>query len=414
MEFARPFYMDELLRKRGNGFIKIVTGLRRCGKSYLLRKMFRERLEKDGVAHIVEVGFDERENRGLRNPDIFWEFAASNLSRHPGCVFLLDEIQMLDDFESVLNGLLSKRAEIYATGSNAKFLSKDVITEFRGRGNEIHMRPLSFSEYYGTLGGDKTARFGEYMVYGGLPMVANAAPVEDKIEILNSLYSETYIRDIVGRNRIRKPGELEDLINILSSNIGTLVNPEKLCNIFKTVKKTSISANTVAKYLNCLEDAYLVERARRYDVKGNAYIDSPFKAYCGDLGLRNARLNFRQIEETHAMENIIYNELRARKFNVDVGAVAVSEKNRNGSYCRKMLEVDFVANKGPRRYYIQSAYMMPDAEKRRQETRPLLKVGDSFKKIVVTAYAPGVQFDENGIQTMNVCDFLLNPASLDF
>ena len=414
MEFQRETYLKELLRRRGNGFVKVVTGVRRSGKSYLLRTLFKRRLLAEGIpeAAIAEMAFDGRDNRKFRDPDVFYDFAKRRME-NSDTIFLLDEIQFLGDFESVLNGLLGKKAEIYVTGSNAKFLSKDVITEFRGRGDEIHITPLSFAEYFAAFGDDRYARFQEYMLYGGIPLVALAETAEDKIAILKNLFTETYLRDIVGRNRIRKPAELENLLDILSSDIGTMTNPEKLRAIFKSVKRINITATTIGKYLGILEDAYLIEAAKRYDIKGNAYIDTPLKYYYSDLGLRNARLNFRQLEEPHSMENIIYNELRRRNFNVDVGVVTVNEKNATGNYCRKQLEVDFVANKGSKRYYVQSAYMIPDEAKRRQETRPLEKIDDSFKKIVITTHAPAPLYDDRGVLTMNVFDFLLNPDSLD-
>ena len=416
MEIQRQFYLDELIRKQHNGFIKVITGLRRCGKSYLLRTIFKNHLLAKGFRpeQIVEMAFDERDNRKFCDPDVFYEFAKRKLAGQPETIFLLDEIQLLDDFESVLNGLLGKKAEIYATGSNAKFLSRDIITEFRGRGDEIHMTPLSFSEYYAIYNDDKIGRFQEYMLYGGLPPVVLANLPEDKISILNALYTETYLRDIVGRNKIRKAVELENLLDILSSSIGSLVNPEKLRNTFRSVKHSSITADTITRYITYLEDAYLIEATQRYDIKGKAYIETPLKYYYSDLGLRNARLNFRQLEENHSMENIIYNELRHRRFNVDVGQITVNEKTSNGTYSRKHLEVDFVANKGSKRYYIQSAYMIPDEKKREQEIRSLLKIDDSFKKIVITSHAPAPLYDDHGILTMSVYDFLLNPDSLEF
>ncbi len=415
MEIQRDFFLNELLRKRGNGFVKVITGLRRCGKSYLMRTLFKNRLLSAGIPepHIVELAFDERDQQKFRNPDLFYEFAKEKLAQNGACIFLLDEIQLLEDFESVLNGLLGKKAELYVTGSNAKFLSKDVITEFRGRGDEIHIMPLSFAEYLSAFYDDKYARFQEYMLYGGIPLVALAVSVEDKIALLNSLYTETYLRDIVGRNKIRKASELEELLDLLSSNIGSLINPEKLQNIFRSVKKSKITSATISRYLGFLEDAYLLEGAKRYDIKGNAYIETPLKYYYSDLGLRNARLNFRQLEEPHSMENVIYNELRRRRCNVDVGVVSVNEKNSTGLYSRKQLEVDFVANKGSKRYYIQSAYMIPDEAKRKQELRPLREIDDSFKKIIITTHAPAPLYDNHGVLTMSIFDFLLNPESLD-
>lgn len=416
MEIQRPFYLNELIRKQRNGFVKVITGVRRCGKSYLLRTIFKHHLLMEGIPPeaIIEIAFDERDNKHFCDADTFYAFAKQQLEKTPNTIFLLDEIQLLNDFESVLNGLLSKGAEIYATGSNAKFLSKDIITEFRGRGDEIHMTPLSFAEYFSVFNDDKVGRFQEFMLYGGLPLVALAQTPEDKISILNALYTETYLRDIVGRNKIRKVSELEDLLDILSSNIGSLVNPEKLRKTFQSVKHSKITTTTLTKYLTYLEDAYLLEMAQRYDIKGKAYIETPQKYYFSDLGLRNARLNFRQLEETHSMENIIYNELRHRRFNVDIGQVIVHERGESGSYSRKVLEVDFVANKGSKRYYIQSAYLIPDKNKHEQEIRPLLKIDDTFKKVVITSHAPAPLYDDHGILTMSIYDFLLNPNSLDF
>ena len=415
MEIQRQYYLNELVRKRGNGFVKVITGLRRCGKSYLLRTIFKNHLLSNGIPpeQIVEMAFDERDNKRYCDPDIFYGYAKRKLAEHPGCIFLLDEIQELGDFESVLNGLLARKAEIYVTGSNARFLSKDVITEFRGRGDEIHIGPLSFAEYFAVFNDDKYSRLQEYMLYGGLPLVTLATEVEDKMAILNSLYTETYLKDIVGRNRIRKATELQDLLDILSSNIGSMVNPDKLQRIFHSVKKSTITSVTITKYISFLEEAYLLEAAKRYDVKGNAYLETPLKYYYSDLGLRNARLNFRQLEENHSMENVIFNELRRRRFNVDIGQVTVCEKNDNGTYCRRHLEVDFVANKGSKRYYIQSAYMIPDESKRAQEIRPLRKIDDSFRKIVITWHAPAPLYDSHGILTMNIFNFLLKEDSLD-
>lgn len=415
MEIQRDTYLDELLRKRGNGLIKVITGLRRCGKSYLLRKMFKERLLSMGLpgSIFVEVAFDERDNRHLCHPDAFYDFAKERLVQQPGSIFLLDEIQFLPDFESVLNGLLGRGAEIYVTGSNARFLSREVITEFRGRGDEVHVWPLSFEEIWNFFRDDKTARLQEYMLYGGLPPVVLAATPADKMALLDSLYSETYLRDIVGRHKIRKSAELSDLMDVLSSNIGSLTNPERLQRIFHSVKKSPITAVTIHKYLEYLEEAYLIEHSMRYDVRGNSYIESPRKYYFTDLGLRNSRLSFRQFEEPYSMENLIYNELRRRKFKVDVGVVATKEKNSAEVFQNKQLEVDFVVNQGSRRYYIQSAYMIPDVEKRTQETRPLRKISDSFRKIIITAHAPEPWYDNDGILTISLYDFLLNPSSLD-
>lgn len=358
MEIARDLYLEELKRKKGNGLIKIVTGVRRCGKSYLLRTIFKDELIAEGVAddHVVEMAFDSRENIKYRDPDVFYAWAKEKIIDKDTYYFLLDEIQIMMDFESVLNGINDLRnTDIYVTGSNAKFLSKDIATEFAGRGDEVHMNPLSFSEFMTVYPGDPYRGLQEYMLYGGIPLVV-LADEQDKPGLLHNLLDETYIRDIINRNKVRNKRELEDLLNILASNIGSLTNPEKLKNTFRTVKKSKITANTIGKYLGYFEDSFMVESAKRYDVKGRAYIETPMKYYFTDLGLRNARINFRQIEPTHSMENIIYNELRIRGYEVDVGVVPVSEKNDRGNSIRKQLEIDFVCNKGGKRYYIQSAY----------------------------------------------------------
>lgn len=327
---------------------------------------------------------------------------------------LLDEVQMLDCFEAVLNGYLRKdNMDVYVTGSNAKFLSKDVITEFAGRGDEIHMYPLSFSEFMSVYMGDKYEGLSEYMQYGGIPLIVLREGANNKIVALENLFHEIYMRDIYQRNRIRNQGELEDLLNILSSSIGSLTNPEKLKNTFRTVKKSRITANTIKKYLDYFEDSFLIESAQRYDIKGKSYIETPKKYYFSDIGLRNARISFRQIEQTHIMENIIYNELRMRGYNVDVGVIPIAEKNKKGSVIRKQLEVDFVCNLGSARYYIQSSYSIPDEVKRAQEIRPFRKIDDSFKKIIITKDIVPAQYDENGILTLNIYDFLLNPSSIE-
>lgn len=327
---------------------------------------------------------------------------------------LLDEVQLLDCFEAVLNGYLRKEnMDVYVTGSNAKFLSKDIITEFAGRGDEIHMYPLSFAEFMTAYSGDKYAGLSEYMLYGGIPLVVLRNGANEKSTALQSLFDEIYIRDIEKRNKIRNTGELEDLLNILSSSIGSLTNPEKLSNTFKTVKKSKITATTIRKYLGYLEDSFLIESTQRYDIKGRNYIETPRKYYFSDLGLRNARINFRQFEQTHSMENVIYNELRMRGYNVDVGVVPVAERDANGKIVRKQLEVDFVCNMGSLRYYIQSAYSLPDEAKRAQEVRPFRKIDDSFKKIIVTKDIVPAFYDENGILTMNIYDFLLDVDSLE-
>lgn len=417
MEIKRDIYLNKLIQRKHNGLIKVITGIRRCGKSYLLCNLFKKHLLSCGVDHdhIIEMAFDDFENKKYRDSEAFYSYAKDKMIDEGMYYFLLDEVQLLCDFESVLNGLMRRtNADIYVTGSNAKFLSQDIITEFRGRGDEIHMQPLSFAEFMSVYDGDKHDGWNEYILYGGLPPVVGIPDIEHKIEFLQALFSETYITDIVGRNKIRNVGEMEELLNILSSNIGTLTSPNKLQDTFRTVKRSKITAATITKYLSYLADSYLIEYAKRYDVKGKAYIETPQKYYFTDLGLRNARINFRQIEMPHSMENVVYNELRLRGFQVDVGTVIVSERNTLGVPTRKQLEVDFVANKGSKRYYVQSAYVMPDSTKQEQEFRPLRRIDDSFKKIVITSDTPAPLYTEDGILTMNIFDFLLNMDSLDF
>lgn len=429
MEIKRDFYLKKLISRRNNGLIKVITGIRRCGKSYLLNTIFYNYLLENGVDenHIIRFAFDsaddlyligeslikiEKEKRRV-DPEKFMAYIRSKMTDNGMYYLLLDEVQMLDCFESVLNGYLRKdNMDVYVTGSNAKFLSKDIITEFAGRGDEIHMYPLSFSEFMSVYKGDKYEGLSEYMLYGGIPSVVIREDFNDKIAALENLFGEIYISDIYKRNKVRNQGELEDLLNILSSSIGSLTNPEKLKNTFRTVKKSKITANTVKKYLDYFEDSFLIESAQRYDIKGKAYIETPKKYYFSDLGLRNARINFRQFEQTHAMENIIYNELRMRGYSVDVGVVTIAE-NKGGKVIRKQLEVDFVCNLGSARYYIQSAYSLPDEEKLLQETKPFRKIDDSFKKILVTKDIVPKHYDEHGILTLNIYDFLLDPASIE-
>ncbi len=429
MEIKRDFYLDKLIKRKNNGLIKVVTGIRRCGKSYLLNTIFYHYLMESGVDknHIIRFAFDsaddlhligeslikiEKEKRGA-DPEKFMAYIRSKIIDENMYYLLLDEVQMLDCFESVLNGYLRKEnMDVYVTGSNAKFLSKDIITEFAGRGDEIHMYPLNFSEFMSVYQGNKYEGLSEYMLYGGIPLVVLREGADDKASILENLFTEIYIRDIYRRNRIKNQGELEDLLNILSSGIGSLTNPEKLKNTFKTVKKSTITSNTIKKYLDYFEDSFLIESAQRYDIKGKSYIETPKKYYFSDLGLRNARINFRQLEQTHAMENVIYNELRMRGYKVDVGVVPIVERDKSGKVIRKQLEVDFVCNLGSSRYYIQSAYSLPNEAKKLQEIRPFQKIGDSFGKIIVTKDIVPVHYDENGILIMNIYDFLLDPASM--
>ena len=430
MEIRRDYYLEKLIKRKNNGLIKVVTGIRRCGKSFLLNNLFYHHLLESGVDtdHIIRFAFDSaddlhligesliqmsKEKRGA-DPEKFTAYIRTKVADGGMYYLLLDEIQMLDCFEAVLNGYLRKEnMDIFVTGSNAKLLSKDIATEFAGRGDEIHMYPLSFSEFMSVYRGDKYTGLSEYMLYGGIPLVVLRDDANDKAAALENLFSEIYIRDICRRNRVRNVGELEDLLNILSSAIGSLTNPEKLKNTFKTAKKSRITSTTIQKYLTFFEDSFLIESAQRYDIRGKAYIETPKKYYFSDLGLRNARINFRQFEQTHSMENVIYNELRMRGYHVDVGVVPISEKDAEGKAIRKQLEVDFVCNLGSSRYYIQSAYSLPDEAKRAQEIRPFRKIDDSFKKIIITKDIVPPYYDEYGILTLNIYDFLLDPKSIE-
>ena len=430
MEIRRNFYLDKLIKRKNNGLIKVITGIRRCGKSYLLNNLFYHHLLESGVAadHIIRFAFDsaddlyrigesligmEKEKRGA-DPEKFMAYIRTKVVDDGMYYLLLDEIQMLDCFEAVLNSYLRKdNMDVFVTGSNAKFLSKDIATEFAGRGDEIHMYPLSFAEFMSVYEGDKYTGLSEYMLYGGIPLVVLRDGVNDKAAALQNLFREIYIQDIVRRNRVKNIGELEDLLNILSSAIGSLTNPEKLKNTFRTMKQSKITSNTIKKYLDYFEDSFLIESAQRYDIKRKAYIETPKKYYFSDLGLRNARINFRQFEQTHSMENVIYNELRMRGYSVDVGVVPIAEKDRNGRVTRKQLEVDFVCNLGSSRYYIQSAYTLPNETKRTQEVRPFRKIDDSFKKIIITRDMVPTQYDEYGVLTINIYDFLLDPKCLE-
>lgn len=430
MEIRRDYYLEKLIKRKNNGLIKVVTGIRRCGKSFLLNNLFYHHLLESGVDtdHIIRFAFDSaddlhligesliqmsKEKRGA-DPEKFTAYIRTKVADDGMYYLLLDEIQMLDCFEAVLNGYLRKEnMDIFVTGSNAKLLSKDIATEFAGRGDEIHMYPLSFSEFMSVYRGDKYTGLSEYMLYGGIPLVVLRDDANDKAAALENLFSEIYIRDICRRNRVRNVGELEDLLNILSSAIGSLTNPEKLKNTFKTAKKSRITSATIQKYLTFFEDSFLIESAQRYDIRGKAYIETPKKYYFSDLGLRNARINFRQFEQTHSMENVIYNELRMRGYHVDVGVVPIAEKDAEGKATRKQLEVDFVCNLGSSRYYIQSAYSLPDEAKRAQEIRPFRKIDDSFKKIIITKDVVLPYYDEYGILTLNIYDFLLDPKSLE-
>lgn len=413
MEIKRDKYLNDLINRMHNGLIKVVTGIRRSGKSFLLFHIFRNYLLESGVpeSHIISIELDQRKYRQFRDPDALLDYIESLITDRESYYILLDEVQMLDHFEEALNSLLHiENADVYVTGSNSKFLSKDIITEFRGRGDEIHVFPLTFKEFMQAYDGDDYHGWTDYVTYGGLPLVATMKTEEQKIQYLDRLFSETYIKDIRERNRIEKIQELNDLINVLASAVGSLTNPARIEATFKSVVRSDISLNTIRQYIEYLEEAFVIHAAQRYDVKGRRYIGTPVKYYFEDVGLRNARLGFRQTEETHLMENVIYNELRARGFQVDVGVVP---SRRPGTQERAQLEIDFVANLGSRRYYIQSALRIADTEKEKQEKASLLKIGDSFKKIMVVKDVMNVQRDENGITTMSIYDFLLKDNSLE-
>lgn len=417
MEIQRTQYIDLLLNRMHNKMIKVITGMRRSGKSYLLFNLFKKTLIAQGVAqsHIISIELDRYENRAFRDPDVVLEYIHSCIKEEGMYYLLMDEVQMLSDFEEVLNSLMHNDSlDIYVTGSNSKFLSKDVVTQFRGRGDEIHVFPLTFKEFMQVYEGDVYHGWSEYVVYGGLPLVATMRTDEQKIHYLTNLFTETYLKDIIERYHIDKIQEMDDLLNVLASSVGSLTNPPKIEATFKSTIHSNISMNTIRQYLAYLEDAFLIHKAYRYNVKGRKYIGTPLKYYFEDVGLRNARLGFRQVEETHLMENIIYNELRSRGYSVDVGVVEKRERDERGKEIKKQLEIDFIANLGSNRYYIQSAFSMPTEQKRIQEKASLVNVKDSFKKIILVKDVMKVSHDEDGIVTMSVYDFLLNENSLDF
>ena len=411
MEIKRDFYLNKLIGHKKNGMVKIVTGVRRCGKSYLLLKLFKKHLLDSGVPedHIVSIALEGYGNKHLQSPDKLYEYVTSKIVDDKDYYILLDEIQLVPDFESVVNGFLHiDNADIYITGSNSKFLSSDIITEFRGRGDEIRVYPLSFSEFYSVYGGEFEKAWVMYCNYGGMPLCLSMETPEDKAKYLTSLFETTYLADIINRNNLRGNAEIGELTDVLASSIGSLTNPLKLSNTFASVKNVKLSANTIASYIDYLEDAFLIEKAIRYDIKGKKYINTPAKYYFVDLGLRNARLSFRQQEYTHIMENVIYNELRLRGYSVDVGVVETVEKE-NGTFTRKKLEVDFVVNLGNRRYYIQSAYDIPSEEKMKQEQASLLAINDAFRKIIIVNQPILSGYNEQGILMLSLSDFLLSP-----
>lgn len=410
MIIERNKYLSRLLDSRLNGLVKIVTGIRRSGKSFLLFNIFKQRLLNEGVdaGHIIEMQFDDFANKRYRVPEVFYNYVKERIKDGRVYYIILDEVQLLGDFEDVLNGLMHiENVDIYVTGSNARFLSKDIVTEFRGRGLQIHISPLSFAELMTFYNGSKEDALEHYLRYGGLPQVALQPNDEYRSTVLKDLLKETYIIDILERNRVKNSAEFEELLAMLASGIGGLTNPQKLSNTFKTVKNVSIGAPTLKSYIDYFCDAFLVEQVNRYDVKGKRYIGTPFKYYFSDLGLRNALLNFRQVEKTHLMENLIYNELRGRGYNVDVGVVPYNGKNAQGVSFRTQLEVDFVCNKGSQRLYVQSALALPTQEKIDQETKSLRRIDDGFQKMVVVGDHTIGSHDESGILFINIYDFLM-------
>ncbi|MCD8150323.1 MAG: ATP-binding protein [Clostridiales bacterium] len=415
MEIKRDAYLNKLIRREHNGLVKIITGLRRSGKSYLLFNLFHQYLLDKGVRedHIIEIALDNIRYKELRNPDKIYSYVEKQIVDEDLYYIILDEVQLLPEFVDVLNGFLHiKNADVYVTGSNSRFLSKDVVTEFRGRGDEIHVMPLSFCEFITAYDGDAAEAWEDYYNYGGLPLILSWKEPEEKEAYLLSLFREVYLTDIIERHKIRNQEEFNELMDILSSSIGSLTNPLKLSKTFKSVKNKKISDMTIARYIEYLEDAFLIKRAARYDVKGKKYIGSPSKYYFEDIGLRNARLNFRQTEENHIMENIIYNELRYRDFLVDVGVVESIERNEGGKKVRKQYEIDFIATKGNLKFYIQSAFSMSSPEKILQETNSLRHIPDSFKKIIVVKENKKPRMDENGFVTVGICQFLLDDKIL--
>lgn len=412
MIIQRKKYLDMLISGEGNNLVKIVTGVRRCGKSFLLFKLFRNYLTEKGVdeQHIIELSLDDLRNKKLRNPETLLEYIDSHLLNDKKTTYIiLDEVQLVQDFVEVLLTLLhTPFVDVYVSGSNSKFLSKDVVTEFRGRGDEIRVFPLSFSEFYSAVGGDKSEVWKEYYTYGGLPQILEFDSEKKKSDYLKNLYELTYMKDVQERNHLRNADGLFKVVQMLASCIGSPTNPKRISDTFKTVEKKAVTDKTILNYIECLKDAFLIEEALRYDVKGRKYIGTETKYYFEDIGLRNAILNFRQQEESHIMENIIYNELKYRGFNVDVGFVETWENKSSGKSFRHGLEVDFVVNKGAERIYIQSAFKLPTDEKKEQEERPLLNINDSFKKIIITGENIKRKTDEKGILTIGLLDFLLD------
>lgn len=430
MEIKRDKYLNMLLHRRCNGFVKVITGIRRCGKSYLLNEIFFNYLKKEGINedHIIKFAFDSADdlaeigedlqelfsNKRKVNPKKFMSFISKKMRDNDTYYFLLDEVQNLDCFEMVLNGYLHKKnIDLYVTGSNSKFLSSDVLTEFAGRGDEVHVLPLSFSEFYACYKGDKNYAYDDYMIYGGLPAIALMETEEQKSLYLKNQMKNVYLKDIVERYKLNSDGDISKLLNVIASGIPSLTNPTKLSNTFKSAKNSALSASTIDNYITYMEEAFILSKALRYDIKGKKYINTPYKIYFEDVGLRNARLDFRQIEETHLMENIIYNELRYRGYNVDVGVVE-TRKTVDGITKRIQLEIDFIANQGNKRYYIQSAYNISNEDKMNQETKSFDNIGDSFKKIIIIGKSTKPRWNEKGYLIMGIKEFLLDANSLNF
>ena len=417
MIITRQKYLDMLVAGQGNGLVKIVTGGRRCGKSFLLFQIFHQYLLQHGVdeEHLIEVSLDDRRNRKLCDPDALLDYLDSRIKSDGKTNFIfLDEIQLVDDFIGVLLSLMhTPNTEVYVSGSNSKFLSKDVVTEFRGRGQEIRIWPLSFSEYYGAVGGERSQAWKDYYTFGGLPQILSLGTERAKRSYLRDIYEVTYIKDIVERNKIKVPEGLRELVRILASGIGSSTNPTRICNTFQSVSQLQITDKTINEYISDIQDAFLIEEALRYDVKGRKYISTETKYYFCDLGLRNIVLNLRQQEETHIMENVIYNELRMRGYLVDVGIVECWTTNENGKRKRSKLEVDFVVNNGPERVYIQSAFNMPTKDKEKQERRSLINIADNFRKVIVVKDDIKRKIDDDGVVTIGLFDFLLDEQSIE-
>lgn len=411
----RDIYLNKLIRRKHNGLIKVITGLRRSGKSYLLFELFYQHLIEEGVenSHIIKIALDDRMNKKYRDPDYLCEYVHDCVKDENMYYVLLDEVQYIPEFEDVLNSFLHiKNVDTYVTGSNAKFLSKDIITEFRGRGDQVHIYPLSFAEFMQDRKEHPRDAWYEYAMYGGLPKLIDIKDEKDKTEYLKSIFKETYLVDILERNNIRNTAELEELLDFLASSIGGLTNPKKLSDTFRSVKNVSIHPDTIKNYLEYLEDSFLIMKAKRFDIKGKKYINTPMKYYFTDIGLRNARIDFRQYEETHIMENVIYNELCVRGYNVDVGVVEYTQYDSNKKKKQTQLEVDFVCNMGSKRIYIQSAYAMPDVKKEEQEQKSLININDSFKKVIIIKEGK-THYNEEGILILNLFDFLLDEDSIN-